>query len=149
MTSAGTTAFAAKRQLVTYLSQAVQDITISYSNPLKYTSRQGVYLGSIRGNTQIAAMRAGTKSRNEIYTLDIHCWAVGGPDAQGADTLLESTQQAIEAGLAQDTTIGFSVGNIQWAVQSDWEIQEPVPFDQPGLYFSESKISIEVHARNF
>lgn len=106
---------------------ALSAVQTSYSHPGDPHEHEAVYLGEVRGASEVATIRAGRKARQERYTLDV--WIdldAVGPDAQTASERAWALFGELEDILADDPTVG--VAGVLWAVLGDYT--ETLMFDE-------------------
>lgn len=87
---------------------ALAAVPTFYSHPLDTIEHEAIYLGEVRGDSNIPVLRASRKKREERYTLDV--WfdvAAVGPDAQTASERAWALFGELEDVLAEDPTVGL------------------------------------------
>ena len=83
-------------------------VQVSYSHPGDAMETDTVYLGDIRGRSAPATIKAGRRTRDESYTVDV--WVettVDGPSAQGASERAWTLAAAVEDVVAADASLGL------------------------------------------
>lgn len=88
---------------------ALAQVQVTYSHPGDTREDESIYLGEIRGDSNVATLRAGRKHREERYTLDV--WIdvdAVGPDAQTASERAWALYGELEDILADDPTVGLT-----------------------------------------
>lgn len=106
---------------------ALAQVQVSYSHPGDAREDESVYLGEIRGSSEIPTVRTSRKKREERYTLDV--WIdvdAVGPDAQTASERAWTLFGELEDILADDPTVGLTAPF--WAVLGDFT--ETLMFDE-------------------
>lgn len=124
---------------------ALAQVQTGYSHPGDTREDESIYLGEVRGTSEVPLIRAGRKKREERYTLDV--WfdvdAVG-PDAQTASERAWSLYGELEDILADDPTVGL--GAPFWAALGDFT--ETLMFDESRRgWGSLLRAGIDVEAR--
>jgi len=124
---------------------ALATVQTGYSHPGDAREDESIYLGEIRGSSQIPTIRAARKARQERYTLDV--WIdvdAVGPDAQTASERAWALYGELEDVLADDPTVGL--GAPFWAVLGDFT--ETLMFDESRRgWGSLLRAGIDVEAR--
>lgn len=124
---------------------ALAQVQTGYSHPGASREDETIYLGELRGTSQIPTIRTGRKARQERYTLDV--WfdvdAVG-PDAQTASERAWSLYGELEDVLAADPSVGLA--QPFWAVIGDFT--ETLMFDESRRgWGSLLRVGVDVEAR--
>lgn len=99
----------------------------TYSHPGDARENESIYLGEVRGSSEIPTVRAGRKARQERYTLDV--WIdldAVGPDADTASARAWALFGELEDILADDPTVGL--GAPFWATLGDYS--ETLMYDE-------------------
>lgn len=100
--------FRASLLLAIQARPALSAVQTTYSHPGGSRENECIYLGEVRGTSQIPVMRAARKKREERYTLDV--WIdvdAVGPDAQTASERAWALYGELEDILADDPTLGL------------------------------------------
>lgn len=87
---------------------ALAQVQVAYSHPGDTVDHEAIYLGELRGDSNIPVIRAARKKREERYALDV--WfdvAAVGPDAQTASERAWALFGELEDLLAEDPTVGL------------------------------------------
>lgn len=106
---------------------ALSALSVTYSHPGDSLEVDAVYLGEVRGTSELPVIRASRKKREERYTLDV--WfdvAAVGPDAQTASERAWDLFGELEDILADDPSVGLAAPF--WAVLGDFT--ETLMFDE-------------------
>jgi hypothetical protein len=106
---------------------ALAQVQTGYSHPGDTREDESIYLGEVRGSSEIPVIRAARKARQERYTLDV--WfdvdAVG-PDAETASERVWELYGELEDILADDPSVGLPAPF--WAALGDFT--ETLMFDE-------------------
>lgn len=108
LTTTVPTARAALHNLIA-AAPALAGVQVSYSHPGDAVETDTVYLGDARGRQEPATIRAGRRSRDEEYTIDV--WVettVDGPSAADADVRVWALAAAVEDVVANDASLGLA-----------------------------------------
>lgn len=90
------------------VSLAGGGVQVSYSHPGDAVERETVYLGDATSSQRYATMKAGRRTRDEEFTIDV--WievTTDGPDARAASERAWVLVGAVEDILATDATLGL------------------------------------------
>lgn len=88
---------------------ALSQVQTSYSHPGDAREDESIYLGELRGSSEVPVLRASRKKREERYTLDV--WIdvdAVGPDAQTASERAWALFGELEDVLADDPSVGLA-----------------------------------------
>lgn len=125
------------------VAPALSGVQVGYSHPGDAVEVDSVYLGDVSGRQGPATMKAGRRTRDETYTVDVFVeTTVDGPTAQGASERAWLLATAVEDVVANDATLGLSAPF--WAVVGD--MSERVGFDEDRRGWA-SRIRIGVECR--
>ena len=105
---------------------ALANVQVSYSHPGDALEHESIFLGDMRATAELATVRAGRRTRNESYTIDV--WVEvnsDGPTAQTCEERAWTLLGELEDQLADDATLGLT--QPFWAVLA--EAEESVYFD--------------------
>jgi len=124
---------------------ALSAVPVTYSHPGDARENEAIYLGEVRGSSDIPTIRAARKARQERYTLDV--WIdvdAVGPDAQTASERAWTLYGELEDILADDPSVGLPAPF--WAVLGDFT--ETLMFDEARRgWGSLLRAGIDVEAR--
>lgn len=100
-----------RAQLVALLSArpALADVQIGYTHPGDALEHESMFLGDSRATVELATIRAGRRTRQESYVLDV--WIEvnsDGPTAQPATERAYTLLGELEGQLADDASLGLS-----------------------------------------
>jgi hypothetical protein len=136
---------AARQALYTALVAALPSVQVSYSHPGEAVERDTVYLGDARGRHDPATIKAGRRTRDEQYTLDVWVESTAdGPDAREAFERCFVLKAEVEDVLADDASLGL--GQPFWMLVGDFEAVTGWDEDRRG-HAARVRIGIEVRAR--
>lgn len=113
---------AARAALFTTLTTAFtgSGVQVSYSHPGDAMERETVYLGDARGGHELATVRAGRRSRDQTFSIDV--WVettCEGPDAQVASERAWELYGELEDIVANDASLGLT--QPFWAAVAEFE----------------------------
>lgn len=121
---AGTTAPTIKTKLVALLAErpALADVQVTYGFPGRSVERDSIWLGRVDAVNEIAGMRAGTKSRNEEYSIEVVCAAMRlGENAEEAELRVTALAKQVEEEVADDPRLGL--GDVVYSTRvRDWNL---------------------------
>lgn len=101
---------AVKAALVALLEAALVDVSVSYSHPGNALPVEAVYLGDVRGTSEVPTSRAGRLARHERYTVDL--WisvTTDGSSSEAAEARAAELLAEVEDVLAEDVTLGEEI----------------------------------------
>jgi hypothetical protein len=134
-----------RARLVTLLEAALPTTQISYGHPGEAMDRESVFLGQARGSHTLATVRAGRRTRDEEYTIDV--WVAttaAGPTPQEASERAWTLAAALEDICANDATLGLA--GVIWARVDDWS-DTPTFDDERRGWATTLRIGIAVRSR--
>lgn len=115
------TAVSLKTQLVTSLTAALPAVQVSYGSKGDEAETDTIWIGQAQGRFEIPTMKAGRKSRDEDYTVDVWITAIDfGGSISDVETTAFSYLAELEDILAD--TPGLVAGTIA-ALVTDWECE--------------------------
>jgi hypothetical protein len=137
---------AVKARLVELLAARLPpDVQVSYGWPGADMRDEAVWVGACRGPVTVADLRAGRKTRDDTFTLDVHFMAGRpGQTAQTADERVEELYWALEDLLADDPTLG-GVDGLRHAAQlgGDVEFEGPQATSEGFVAFATARITVK------
>lgn len=143
---ATSTAPALKAALLTALVTAltVDGTQVVYSHPGDALEPEAVFLGDVRGTSEVPTSRAGRLARHERYTLDVWISVVAdGATAEAAETRAYALLAKLEDVLADTATLGLA---IVAAVLGEWDAS--LAFDDARRGWSALlRVGVDVNAR--
>lgn len=134
---------AARAALVSLLAAALPTTQVAYSHPGEAAENNTVFLGDATVRHELATMRAGRRTRDESWSIDVWVLATAdGPDAQTASEQAWTLVAAVENTLANDASAGL--GQPFWVAVGD--ATERLTFDEQRRGW-ESAIRLTVEGR--
>ena len=126
-----------KRRLYDLLSRAGDNalVQVSYGFPQERVEDRAIWLGSVTGTSEIANMKAGRKSRDDAFDIDVWVWANQPADGTGvdADEACIDLYATVENVLADSPTLnleGAALTGLLHAVVSTVEGPTVFPTDE-------------------
>ena len=122
---AGSAVVAAKSALVNALAgrPGLADVAVSYAWPGDALERVALYLGNVTGRHDPAGMRAGRKSRDEEFVVEVFVEVrADGEPQEVADERAVAVAREVEDALADDPTLASS--SLLWARVETYELRQ-------------------------
>lgn len=136
-----------KARLVELLVGSAGAVQVSYGWP-QDRKDELIYVGATRGTVTVADLRAGRKTRDDTFTVEMHVLAgkPGQRTAQAAEERALELCALIEDVLAANPTLG-DLDGVLWAAQRDTRSDTEDPVPTPEGYLGVAQIDIEVKTR--
>ena len=142
--AATSTAPAVKAALLAALVSALPGVQVVYSHPGDALEPDSLYLGDVRGTSEVPTSRAGRLARHERYTVDVWISVVrDGTTAEAAEARAFVLLAELEDVLADSVTLSQP---IVAAVLGEWDAS--LAFDDARHGWSALlRVGVDVNAR--
>lgn len=136
-----------RAQLVALLAArpGLAGVQVEYTHPGQELEGETIFLGDSRSAIALATVRAGRRTRQESYTLDVWVEVNGdGPTAQTASERAWTLVGEIEGQLADDASLGLSQPFWAHVAEADQSVYVD---DAKRGYVSRIRVGINCEAR--
>lgn len=101
------------------------EVQVERADPVGKRKKDLIYLGDVRGRQEIASIRAGRKSRNETYELEVVCYAeVRGRNVATSDAedRVFALFAEVQDQVADDPQLGLVEDGVAWTTVQDFSL---------------------------